>query len=262
MIANYHSHTYRCHHATGTEREYIENAIRAGYRIIGFSDHAPMIFEGDYYSNYRMDFEQFEDYCATLTALREEYVDRIEVLIGLEVEYYPRHFEALRERLKGSPVEYLILGQHYTVNEYDGVRSADGHREIEHLNTYTNQLIEGIYTGAFTYVAHPDVYHHLGDRKVYKNALLRICRAAKECAIPLEINFLGLAEERTYPCVEFLDALAEVGADVVLGCDAHSAAAVFQPQIERKARDLLSSRGIVPLETVSLVNPFLKRRTL
>ena len=27
MIANYHTHTYRCHHASGVERDYIEKAI-------------------------------------------------------------------------------------------------------------------------------------------------------------------------------------------------------------------------------------------
>ena len=30
MIANYHTHTWRCHHAGGTERQYIESAIAAG----------------------------------------------------------------------------------------------------------------------------------------------------------------------------------------------------------------------------------------
>ena len=28
MNYNYHTHTFRCHHATGTEREYIEEAIK------------------------------------------------------------------------------------------------------------------------------------------------------------------------------------------------------------------------------------------
>ena len=32
MLKNYHTHTPRCRHATGTEREYIEAAIAAGIR--------------------------------------------------------------------------------------------------------------------------------------------------------------------------------------------------------------------------------------
>lgn len=42
MIANYHTHTWRCNHAVGTEREYVERAIEGGLKILGFSDHTPM----------------------------------------------------------------------------------------------------------------------------------------------------------------------------------------------------------------------------
>ena len=52
--ANYHTHTPRCRHAGGSEREYIENAIAAGMTTLGFSDHTPYFFEGKYYSSFRM----------------------------------------------------------------------------------------------------------------------------------------------------------------------------------------------------------------
>ena len=45
-----HTHTFRCGHASGTEREYIENAIAAGFDTLGFSDHAPYVFRDGYYS--------------------------------------------------------------------------------------------------------------------------------------------------------------------------------------------------------------------
>ena len=41
MLANYHTHTVRCKHAVGSEREYIEAAIANGFKILGFSDHTP-----------------------------------------------------------------------------------------------------------------------------------------------------------------------------------------------------------------------------
>ena len=41
-IINMHTHTTRCHHAAGEDREYVEKAIEAGYDVLGFSDHAPM----------------------------------------------------------------------------------------------------------------------------------------------------------------------------------------------------------------------------
>ena len=57
---NYHCHTKRCGHASGTDEEYVEAAIKAGYKVLGFSDHGP-------YSLYphpgsHMDWSQLDDY--------------------------------------------------------------------------------------------------------------------------------------------------------------------------------------------------------
>ena len=47
MLYNYHTHTARCNHASGTDREYVEKAIEAGYKTLGISDHAPYLFKKD-----------------------------------------------------------------------------------------------------------------------------------------------------------------------------------------------------------------------
>ena len=44
MRANYHAHTWRCSHAKGTERDYVEAALDRGLEILGFSDHTPYPF--------------------------------------------------------------------------------------------------------------------------------------------------------------------------------------------------------------------------
>ncbi|MGM9624341.1 MAG: PHP domain-containing protein, partial [Eubacteriales bacterium] len=62
LAANYHTHTPRCGHAGGNEREYIENAIRAGIRTLGFADHAPYPFPKSYRSGMRMEVEETEAY--------------------------------------------------------------------------------------------------------------------------------------------------------------------------------------------------------
>ena len=41
MIANYHTHTPRCHHAYASEEEFCQAAIDGGLKILGFSDHSP-----------------------------------------------------------------------------------------------------------------------------------------------------------------------------------------------------------------------------
>ena len=67
---NYHTHTYRCKHAKGTDEEYVLKAIEAGYTVLGFSDHAPY---RDYPSDRsHMDFEQLDDYIDSINYLKEK----------------------------------------------------------------------------------------------------------------------------------------------------------------------------------------------
>ena len=65
MIANYHTHTWRCSHATGTEEEYVQAALDRKLEILGFSDHTPYGFPQGYDSWFRMKQEQLADYCNT-----------------------------------------------------------------------------------------------------------------------------------------------------------------------------------------------------
>ena len=96
MRFNYHTHTTRCQHAKGTEREYVEAAIRGGYKILGFSDHTPYPFLDGHRSGMRMALEETKNYFETLLSLKEEYKDRIEIHIGFEAEYDPEGFHRLK----------------------------------------------------------------------------------------------------------------------------------------------------------------------
>ena len=127
MTANYHTHTARCHHASGTEREYIETAIARGLKVLGFSDHCPQIFPvDDYYSYFRMRPEETDGYINTLRDLRAEYKNDIDLKIGFEVEYYPEMFDKFIEFAKPYEIDYIILGQHFLRNEYDTSEHSTG----------------------------------------------------------------------------------------------------------------------------------------
>ena len=92
MIANYHTHTARCHHAVGTEREYVENAVRRGLKIFGFADHTPQYFPGDYYSFMRMYPQELDAYCDTVRALRKEYAGRLQIHLGILKRFQQQDF--------------------------------------------------------------------------------------------------------------------------------------------------------------------------
>ena len=219
---SFHTHTPRCRHAEGTEREYVAEAVRSGMEKLGFSDHSPYVFEGDYYSGFRMRPEEAEGYFAAIDELKKEYSGRIELHAGFEAEYYPRFFPAYEKLLSRLPAEYLILGQHFLFNEMDGMPSGRGTDDETLLAQYVNQVCEGMKTGLFACVAHPDCFRFLGDRSAYEREMTRLCENALACGVPLEINLLGVRTNRHYPNPDFWRIVGKVGNTVVCGSDAHS----------------------------------------
>jgi len=253
MIANYHTHTPRCKHAEGEERQYVERAVEAGFVELGFSDHTPYFFDNsDYYSSFRMRPEQLEDYVSTLLALRAEYRDWISLYLGLEAEFYPKLFPKLLDFLRQFPLDYLILGQHALYNETEGIFSPRPTGDEKLLDQYRAQTTEALESGLFSYFAHPDLFHFTGDHNVYERHVRAICRKAEELSIPLEFNLLGFSEGKHYPNPVFWRIAGEEGCTVILGSDAHTPLDTWNPALIARAEALLAELGIHPIEHLTL----------
>ena len=254
MIANYHTHTYRCGHAQGHEREYAAEAEKAGLRTLGFSDHTPYDFFdlGPRDRPIRMKPEELPEYAASLRALAEEYRGRLEILPGVEAEYYPKYFSRLLELLRENGIRYMLLGQHFLGDEagdrYCGAPCSEGAA----LARYVDQSIEALETGLFTYFAHPDLFRFTGGGETYAREMRRLCRAAKRTETPLELNLLGLREGRNYPDERFWRIAAEEGNTAVLGCDSHQPCRVSDPDSEAKALRWLEALGLTVLPELPL----------
>lgn len=252
MKANFHTHTARCRHATGEDREYVESAIRAGLSVLGFSDHAPYWFPNGYYSAHRMFPEDTENYVHSILSLKEEYKDDIAIYLGFEAEYYPAYFEKFLEMIAPYPYDYLILGQHYIHNEISGHSAMFPPQEPDaaYLDDYVNECLEAFETGKFFYLAHPDVMKFTGDKAIYEKEMRRLCEAAKHHGIPLEINLLGIRDKRNYPNEDFWKIVHEVGNDVILGCDAHSPDALALPNDITQGKEMVSRLGLNLIEPI------------
>ena len=120
-IVNYHSHTYRCKHATGEVVEFVNAAFESGLEIFGGSDHAA--FPDDRWPDIRMRYEELDDYVeAVRTAQRS--VPQVHVLLGMESEYVPEFKNYLQDELLGKrQFDYLIGAGHYTPHKGEWLSS-------------------------------------------------------------------------------------------------------------------------------------------
>ena len=252
MKTNYHTHTWRCNHAEPDERAYIEAALSTGTRVLGFSDHTPYPFDNGHCSGFRMRCDQAQDYVDTLSALKQEYRGEIDIHIGFEAEYYPRFFDDLLARITQYPVDYLLLGQHYIHNEIDGVYVYEPTDDPEVLKAYVNQCIAALKTGLYTYLAHPDLINFTGSDVLYRAEMERLCLAAKELNIPLELNLLGLRANRTYPSERFFRIAKACGSTIVAGIDAHDPNCFFQPETFEPYQKFVAACGLTVTDEITL----------
>lgn len=249
MIANYHTHTWRCGHASGTEREYVEHAIEGGLKILGFSDHTPMPYEGGYVSKDKMRLDQLEGYVDTILGLKKEYAADIEIHLGLEMEYYPKYFDELLQITGQYPIEYFLLAQHYIENEIGQAYNGRPTGDPQKLEQYCRECKEALDLGCFTYFAHPDLLNFTGDAAFYERCMRDLCEHAKKGNIPLEINFLGIWDHRHYPNPDFWKIAGEVGNTVIFGADAHQPEKVWNPQAIAVAEAMVEKYGVTLVET-------------
>ena len=201
-----------------------------------------------------MEPNEVEGYCRTLTDLREEYKKDIAIKIGFECEYYPAVFEKTIAFMQDYPIDYLIMGQHNLDNEYDTHDSVyAGSDSEERLEKYIHQVLTGMETGKYTYLAHPDMYRFTGEDSVYEAHIRPFCEKLKALGIPVEFNLLGFAEGRSYPSDRFFRIAKSVGNDVIIGCDAHTPKAVGNPEVVTRAEAYLKEKlGITPIPDVRL----------
>ena len=249
MRYNLHTHTFRCRHAQGSDREYVEAAIKTGMKVLGFTDHCPQFFPTDYYSTFRMYPEDAADYTESVRALAKEYRDDIQILLGFETEYYPEIFGELLRLVRQLGCDYLIMGQHFIENEYDRPSFYGSSPSRDDIDRYIMQTLEGLRTDAFSYIAHPDIISYSpGDRDFYRMRMEYFCTALKEMDIPVEYNLLGMRNRKWYPNPVFWEAAAAVGCPTVIGYDAHSPEALRNEELYAQGVRELEGYGITPVD--------------
>ena len=217
----FHVHTWRCGHASDEPDEaYIRKAVALGAKYIIFTDHAP--FPGNPFTN-RMTYEQLDEYIASLKYLKEKYRHRIVIKTGLEIEYLPSFRDYYEELRANKALDVLMLGQHH----YEIFR---GHYcfydSKEAYLGLGNALLEGMKTGVFDVVAHPDRIFKAHNHwcKAFDRLSERIITTAIHHNVYLEKNARSMSRLQTNDYRPEFWKLVPADAKIIYGCDAHSTA--------------------------------------
>ncbi len=231
MKRNYHTHHYLCKHATGNTEDYVLEAIKYNFDILGMSDHAPNHRVGDH--NVRMDEPELDLYLKDIEEAQAKYEGKITILKGLEVEYFYNHeeyYQDLREK-----VDFLIHGQHYLsmTDSMDDLISGFGLWNKEQILKYAGILKDAMETNLFDIMAHPDLYmcgYKDFDETAEKVAHI-ICKAAVDNDSVLEFNSNGFRRGKAntpqgilqpYPRLEFWEIAKTYNVKTILNSDCHS----------------------------------------
>ena len=255
MRSNYHTHSRFCD-GKGEPREYVEFALANGFTALGFSGHAPLPFN----NTFSIHNEDYLAYCNEVRKLQEEYRGRIDILLGLEIDYVPGVNEDFQPLIKKGRLDYFIGGVHLVTDPddtpwlcshhdeaaqriwfIDGPRQetydeglqrvfhGDIRRGVTAFFHQTNAMIE---SQRPTIVAHFNkIVMHNRDRyfsehdKWYLDLVYETIELIRETGCIAEVNTRGIYKKRHddyYPSRELLCHMNELHIPVIVSTDAHA----------------------------------------
>ncbi|XID95736.1 histidinol-phosphatase [Paenibacillaceae bacterium WGS1546] len=258
MKFDLHTHHDRCGHATDRIRDYIEAAIGAGLQAIGISDHSPYFaHEQDHpQPGIAMPRSEFPNYVAEVLRLKEQYQGRIEVLLGVESDFYPDQIELYRHAYAPYPFDYIIGSVHQTrgVSIFNRKRwkGKSENEQTDEKKHYYELIRQSADSGLF------QVLGHIDAMKGYYPAFAEIAGAEAEIDealkavaandIAIEINTSGKTKDcgGWYPSDALLERALRLGADVTFGSDAHVPGRVGDEweQVRERLREIGFTRWV------------------
>jgi len=240
---NYHSHTNFCD-GTDLPEVYVKQALALGMGVYGFSSHAPIPF---YECKWAMNIEALEEYTLEIARLKQKYEGRIEVLLGLEVDYVPDRMGPTAHFLQTAGLDYSIGSIHFV----DGLGNGKGLEIDGPLDVFKKGLYE-IFGGDVRKAVSryfeltrmmldedcPDIVGHLDKIKMqnsrehffseteqwYRDELRATLEAIADSGAIIEVNTRGLYKKRSaelYPGVWALEQALELDIPIMLNSDAH-----------------------------------------
>ena len=243
-----HTHTLFCDGKADVESMCAE-AARIGLQAIGFSAHAPLpeLFPEESPS-WHLPGERLGEYARTVREARERWSGRLDVFLGLEIDYIRGRCGPADGRFDSLGLDYSIGSLHYLFPE-NGSKpfTVDGSREeweagadegydgdpTAVARAYWKAMAEMAEAGGFDIIGHLDLVkkNNRGGRRfdekgpAYREAAMEAIEAIARGGFIVEVNTGGMNRgsiAEAYPASWMLDELRSRSVRVIVAADAHA----------------------------------------
>lgn len=238
-LTNYHSHSLYCDGRAGME-DFVRFALSEGFTSYGFSSHAPLPFS----TAWTMEWDSMDDYLAEFHRMKEKYAGKIELYLGLEIDYLNEESNPSVTRFRELLLDYRIGSVHMLYNDKSEVVDvdvpADTFRHIvdEHfcgdleqvVYLYYGRLRRMLELGGFDIVGHADKMHYnaacyrpgLLDEHWYDTLVKEYFEDIAAHGYQVEINTKSYHDLGTfYPNERYFPLLRNLGIRVQVNSDSH-----------------------------------------
>lgn len=231
-MSDLHVHTVYCD-GKSTPEEMVLSAIDKGLKKIGVLCHSHVEF--DLECCVALDKEG--EFIKEVNALKEKYKDKIEVLCGIEQDYFSKPSSYDYDYKIGSVHYFLLNGKYYAIDQssddfvalINNQFGGDYYLAVELYYQMVSKVVE---------VTKPDIIAHIDlitkfneNDKLFSTSHPRYIKAWKSAVdklltygIPFEINTGVISrgyKSAPYPSNEILSYLKKGGAKLVINSDAH-----------------------------------------
>lgn len=243
QLSNYHSHCTFCD-GRSTPEDFVKFAVAKGFRAYGFSSHAPLPFE----TFWNMSKDDMPEYLMEIERLKKKYSDRLEIYVGLEIDYLDESYNASIPYFRNLPLDYRIGSIHFlpvaqplaeknmmcidgSFQEYqkavDAYFDGDIRQLVARYFDSTQQMIEA---GGIDIVGHMDKIYMNGQHcegfdlqaDWFQKPLNDCLHLIAEKGLMVEVNTKNLVKKReTYPHTSYLHRLRELHIPVLVNSDCH-----------------------------------------
>jgi histidinol-phosphatase (PHP family) len=272
-----HTHTEFCPHGSREATEqFIERAVALGFESYSLTEHPSLprnFIDPTPDQSCGMRQEDLEPYLLHAQELKKRYADRIEIRVGLEVDYIPGYESDVRDMLNtyGAQLDDALLSVHFLEGQggwrcvdlspedfQDGLIHVYGSVEAVHQAYWAavKQAVEAdlgpFKPGRMSHLSLVHKFqlkHPLKNPQHFRAQVSEILDAIRDREMELDLDAAGLFKpdcHEIYPAPWIMAGAVERGIPFVYGSDTHSVKGVGQGFDE--AKRILTSVSSAPHE--------------